>query len=114
MGLKERCELVNDIMSNRGNRFTWISPLLVDTHSNLNTKTLKELCIMCNIDWGLFVDEEDFIDRSLVKRRNEIAHGEEVYIGAEDIDGLVSRSVTLMRTFRNALENKVYSKTYAV
>jgi MAE_28990/MAE_18760-like HEPN len=48
----------------------------------------------------------------LVKRRNEVAHGYETYIARDEVDDLVSKVVGLMRLFRNALENKVYQRSY--
>jgi len=48
-----------------------------------------------------------------VKRRNAIAHGQQEYIQTDEIDDLVANILGLMGSFRNLLENKVYTKGYA-
>jgi hypothetical protein len=110
--LRDRCALVNDIIGSRENRFSRINRDLIDTSSNLTSRVLRDLCVVCAIDFEPFETASDFIDRILVKRRNEIAHGDETYIGADEVDDLVSKVAGLMRLFRNALENKVYQRSY--
>lgn len=112
VNLRDRCRLVADIMGSRDNRFSRVNPSLIDTGSNLNSRVLQEICTVCAIDFDLFETETDFIDRILVKRRNEIAHGESTFIEVTEMDDLVSVAVGLMRSFRNALENKIYSRSY--
>lgn len=114
MSLHDRCALVNDIVGSRENRFSRINKNLIDTGSNLTSRALQNICVVCSIDFGPFDADADFIDRILVKRRNHIAHGNEVYIRPDEVDDLVSKVVSLMRLFRNALENKVYQRSYLV
>ncbi|WP_334186597.1 MAE_28990/MAE_18760 family HEPN-like nuclease [Noviherbaspirillum sp.] len=53
-----------------------------------------------------------FIDVILLKRRNSIAHGEEAIVTIDEIDGLVDGTTSLMRAFKNEVENKIYQKAY--
>jgi hypothetical protein len=48
----------------------------------------------------------------LLKRRNLIAHGEDTFITIDDLDELTNETITLMRTFGDALENHVYVREY--
>jgi hypothetical protein len=48
----------------------------------------------------------------LLKRRNAIAHGQQTFVEADEIDDLVADVLALMSFFRNLLENKIYLKAY--
>jgi hypothetical protein len=93
-------------------RFSYISPSLIDTKSNLSSIVLKDLCIICAVDFSYFEARANFIDRILLKRRNSIAHGEETYIGSDELDTLIAECIGLMRAFKDGLRNKVYRKAY--
>lgn len=110
--LRARSELVSEILSAKSNRFSQIHPDLVNTGSNLKFETLKEICLVCGIDFKIFEPHETFIDIVLLKRRNSIAHGDDSVVAVEEIDGLVNDVIKIMRMFRNELENKVYTKAY--
>lgn len=113
MGVKARCELVNDILDGTGGRFSRLNPDLIDTRSNLNTDVIKDICIICGVDSSSFDQDRTFIDLILLKRRNAIAHGQQEFIQVDEIDDLVANVLALMGVFRNLLENKVYTKAYA-
>ena len=113
VGLEARCELVNNILDGTGGRFLYMNPDLVDTRSNLNTDVIKGICTICGVDSSHFDQSRIFIDVILLKRRNAIAHGQQEFIQADEIDGLVANILALMDFFRNLLENKVYTKAYA-
>jgi hypothetical protein len=54
----------------------------------------------------------DAYQMSWAKRRNLIAHGEDTFITIDDLDELTNETITLMRTFGDALENHVYVREY--
>lgn len=113
VSLEERCKLVNDILDGGDGRFSYVNPELVDTRSNLNTDVIRDICMICGIDSSHFETNRTFLDILLLKRRNAIAHGQQEYIQADEIDDLVAKLLALMSFFRNLLENKVYTKAYA-
>jgi hypothetical protein len=113
ISLEERCKLINDILDGRDGRFSYINPELVDTRSNLSTDVIKDICIICGVESVLFEENRIFLDTLLLKRRNAIAHGQQEYIQADEIDNFVANILALMGIFRNLLENKVYAKAYA-
>ena len=80
---------------------------LVDSHSNLNSRTLSDICLVCAMPENEFSDKASFIDVLLLKRRNSIAHGENTLIAYEDLELITSGTVELMRTFGDSLENLV-------
>jgi hypothetical protein len=110
--IEARCRLVNDIIDGTASKFNYVNPSLIDTKSNLNTDTVKEICIICSIDYSHFENRRDFLDRRILRRRNNIAHGQIEFIDESEIDGLVADILALMEHFRTLLENKVYLKQY--
>ena len=59
-----------------------------------------------------FANQEIFIDRLLLKRRNAIAHGEDTLVGIEDLETLTTQTIALMRGFGDALENRISLRGY--
>jgi hypothetical protein len=112
IGIEERCQLVKDILDSQNQRFSRYNTSLIDTRSNLNSEVLKEICIVCAIDFTPFATESTFIDVILLKRRNLIAHGEEIYVESHELDGIVTKGIALMRLFSDAIQNKVYTQSY--
>jgi hypothetical protein len=113
VSLKDRCDLINDILDGRGGRFGYMNPSLLDTQSNLNTDVIKDICLICAVDPSHFESQRTFIDIFVLKRRDAIAHGQQEYIQEDEIDDLVASVLSLMTHFRTLLENKVYTKAYA-
>ena len=113
VSLEARCKLINDILDGESGRFSYLNPDLVDTRSNLSTDVIKDICIICGVDSSHFEQNRTFLDVVLLKRRNAIAHGQQEFIKIDDIDDFVANILALMDSFRNLLENKVYTKGYA-
>ena len=113
VSLKERCNLINDILDGGSGRFSSVNPDLVDTRSNLNTDVIKDICLICGVDSNHFEQNRIFLDVLLLRRRNAIAHGQQEYIQTDEIDDFVANVLALMGSFRNLLENKVYTRAYA-
>ena len=61
-----------------------------------------------------FEEKASFIDILLVRRRNAIAHGEDTFIGVEDMEALTMETIGLMRAFGDALDNQVYLRLYKI
>ena len=112
VSLTERCALVDDILESREKSFRFINKDLLNTGSNLKFSVLQDICTVCGLDSRKFSEEEDFIDRVLLKRRNAIAHGDEAEVAISEIDRIIERTIGLMRQFKNELENIIYSKRY--
>lgn len=112
VSLKERCKLVNDILDGGSGRFAYLNPDLIDTHSNLNTGVVCDICTICGVDSKHFEDNSSFLDLILLRRRNAIAHGEQDCVDAFDVNVFVANVLSLMAAFRNLLENKIYLKAY--
>lgn len=112
-GIKDRCDLINEILDSSCRRFKYINQDLIDTRSNLNTDVVKDICRICGVDSAHFEDKRTFIDLLLLKRRNAIAHGQQENIRVDEINDFVDNVIAIMDAFRSLLENKVYTKAYA-
>jgi RiboL-PSP-HEPN len=110
--VEDRCRLISDVLNSSQNRFSRINPALIETKSNLNSNILKDICLICSIDFSYFQTKTIFIDVILLKRRNSIGHGEETCVDSNELDTLIAEGVGLMRSFKDALQNKVYTKSY--
>lgn len=87
----------------------------VNTKSNLNSEVLKEILYKLGIPEDRFITYYLIIDSSLLKIRNEIAHGENTSARADsalDVDGFLAlyhKVFELIELYRNEIENYIYS-----
>lgn len=110
--ISARCDLVDEILNASDRRFARVNEDIVNTRSNLNSDVFADICLVCGVPAELFTDQATFIDVVLLKRRNAIAHGEETLVGIDDLDMLPSQTISLMRGFGDALENRIYLRSY--
>ena len=110
--IKQRCDLVDEILNSSDLRFSRIHEDLVSTKANLNFDVFTDICLVCGVPVVDFNDKSTFIDVFLLKRRNAVAHGEETGVQIEDMDQIGDETVAIMRAFGNALENNVCLQTY--
>lgn len=110
--ISERCDLISEIMNSSERRFSRPNEELVNTKSNLNFDVFSDICLVCCVPINLFEDKSSFIDAILLKRRNAIAHGEDTFVGIQDLDKVTGETISLMRTFGDALDNQVTLRSY--
>ncbi|MGY3585798.1 hypothetical protein ACVIGB_005145 [Bradyrhizobium sp. USDA 4341] len=110
--ISERCNLVDEILNASNRRFSKVNEDLINTKANLNHDVLIDICLVCGIPTELFADHKTFLDIVLLKRRNEIAHGEDTLVSINDLDELTTKTIALMRSFGDLLENRIYLKEY--
>ena len=111
-GLAERCSLIDEILDSSQRRYTRVNESLINTKANLNFEVFTDICLVCNLSPKAFDGKAIFIDVFLLKRRNQIAHGEETFIEVSDLEELAETTISLMRTFGDELENHIYLKGY--
>jgi len=110
--LDGKLKLLLEIDRARELRFSSVSPDIIDSGSNLNTDQTRQICTVCGISADFLSGHEDFLDVELLKRRNQIAHGEWATIGADQVDSLSDGVLDLMTMFRNEIENAIVGETY--
>ena len=110
--ITERCALVDELLNSSDHRFSRVNEELVNTKANLSFEVFTDICLVCCVPVQPFAEKATFVDVVLLKRRNAIAHGESTFAAIEDLDEITSQTVTMMRAFGDALENRVYLKLY--
>ena len=108
----ERLTILRELVQKREARFVRASVDDVETRSNLNSAVLSELCMISGVNVDHFRDEFDFIDKILLSRRNNIAHGQEIYITEADFREMSDRTISIMRQYRDSIENNVILGAY--
>ncbi|ASJ76208.1 MAE_28990/MAE_18760 family HEPN-like nuclease [Granulosicoccus antarcticus] len=110
--VSQRCEFIDQLLDSSDKRFTRIDEDLVNTKSNLNYDVFLDICLVCGLPSDGWAKLSTFIDVILLKRRNEIAHGENTFIDISDLDEITNNTVALMRSFGDALDNQASLEKY--
>ena len=84
----------------------------ISTNSNLDSRTLMDVCSTLGLSFQAFAAKSLFIDAKLVGQRNHIAHGENQEILKQDLEDIKSEVVILIDLFRNEIENAVTSSAF--
>lgn len=84
----------------------------INTESNLTSKVFENIALSLDIGLEAYNTKFNLIDESLVKRRNQIAHGEYLDVTGREFGELVADVVSLMRLYKNDLENAASLETY--
>jgi hypothetical protein len=108
----EDMEMINSILkleieSARSGRHDRIS-----ARSNLNSSVLKEICHLTGVDYASYANYSEFLDKDLLEKRNHIAHGKSIPLNLEEINNLRDQVLSLMRMFKDDIENNVVLKSY--
>jgi hypothetical protein len=89
-----------------------LSSSVIRTKGNLNSDILKDIHFMLGLDYAIFETKSNFIDISLLQRRNSIAHGEYLNIDYARFKELHSITIEILELFRNQIENAASTKIY--
>lgn len=84
----------------------------VNTESNLTSRVFENIAASLDIDPAGYDTKFNLIDESLVKRRNQIAHGEFLDISGREFSELVTDVVGVMRLYKTDLENAASLELY--
>ena len=77
----------------------------VNTRSNLNSKTLREILALLGLDGKNYLSKGPLLDKKLLENRNRVAHGERVEIDPDDYNLLHSEIIQLADWFRTDVQN---------
>jgi hypothetical protein len=87
---------------------------VISTRSNLNSEVLRDLCCFLSLDIEQFKNDFDFLDKILLNRRNNIAHGQFIEIDIGMLRDMSERVIEMMRKFNNLVDNEVNLQGYRV
>jgi hypothetical protein len=80
----------------------------IDTESNLSSTVFERIAISV----GAYKTKYVLIDKSLLERRNNIAHGEFLDVDQDDFEKLSDEVIVLLRFYKNDLQNMVQASHY--
>lgn len=78
---------------------------VINTKSNLNSEVMNDILSMIGFDNKNYQTKNNFIDESLLARRNSIAHGEYVDLSFDSYEDISDTVISLLRQFKNDIEN---------
>lgn len=84
----------------------------INTESNLTSSVFSNIAQSIDIAIDQYETKFKLIDESLVNRRNSIAHGEYLDLKSAQFIDLVDEVLTLMRLYKNDLENAASQASY--
>jgi hypothetical protein len=111
---KQKIELIYKILASGDKKFRRVDEQIITAMSNLNSTVLGNLCEYLSIDVKQFEDDYDFIDKILLYRRNNIAHGQYISVDEDGLEQMSDRVIKIMRLFNNLIENDVVLGAYRV
>ncbi|MRT18823.1 hypothetical protein FYM52_00385 [Comamonas sp. CAH-2] len=86
----------------------------VDTESNLSSVVFQNIAISLGIQTERYAVYSNFLDKSLLERRNKIAHGEYLDIDAEAFGKLADEVLNLLRMYKTDIENLASTTAYRI
>lgn len=84
----------------------------ISTNSNLNSSVFDDIAVSLGIKTSIFEPKYNFIDKSLLYRRNNIAHGEYLELDKKSYSELSEEVLILVRQFKTEIENSAIQKKY--
>lgn len=84
----------------------------INTESNLTSKVFGNIAKSLDLDVEKYATKFNLIDESLVKRRNQVAHGEYVDLNGREFGELVNDILQLMRDYKVDLLNAASMEAY--
>jgi hypothetical protein len=105
-------DLVNHLTTNSSLSATANYSTTINTKANLNSSVFTDISLSIGIAIAPYETKFNFIDESLLKRRNEIAHGNYLDIDSTAFREIVDEVIGLMRQFKNDIMNSAIQKSY--
>lgn len=85
---------------------------VIEEVGNLNFATFSEIASFLNLDLSFYEARKNFIDETLISKRNRIAHGEWIEIDRDSVYSIFSETNILMRSYKTDIENAITAKSY--
>ena len=107
-----RIEAMKFLMSEMKSKadFSWRGQ--IDTGSNLTFDRFSDIAAAIGINVSRYETRKNFVDKSLVKRRNLIAHGAKVDLDINGFMDVADQVQDLLQRFKTDLEDCISNKSY--
>lgn len=84
----------------------------VSNVGNLNFDMFEQVASFIDVDPSGYTARKNLIDQSLLKQRNEIAHGEFLMVDEASFSSMSREVLTLLRQFKDDVQNALVQKSY--
>ena len=108
----EQVAFLSNVVDSGGSQLRTVDGDILSTRSNLNSAVLQDLCCFLSLDITQFESDFDFLDKILLYRRNNIAHGQFIEIDIDTLRDMSERVIEMMRKFNNLVDNEVNLQGY--
>lgn len=85
---------------------------VIQTGSNLSSSIFREIACVLGLDYSSYETKQILIDKTLLARRNSIAHGEYSYLDKEEYLELHLQVIGMMNTFSKQIEDCATIEAY--
>jgi hypothetical protein len=85
---------------------------VIKTGSNLSSNVFQQILALLGIDYQPYALKQVLIDERLLKKRNQIAHGEYLDVDIVSYRELHQEVIGMMDSFRDQIENYAVQKLY--
>ncbi len=109
---KKNIDIIRFLMDETDTRATLSYRGIIDTESNLDSRVFENIASSIGIDTSQYETKYNFIDKSLLDRRNRIAHGEYLDVNQNDFLVLSDELLEILRQFKNDIENSTALDKY--
>jgi hypothetical protein len=110
----DQISFLSSVLDSGDSQLRAVDEDVLHTRSNLNSEVLQDLCCILSLDVDQFTDDFDFLDKILLYRRNNIAHGQYIEIDINMLQDMSDRVIEMMRKFNNLVDNEVNLQGYRV
>lgn len=105
---------VSEIIKTRGEKVRIDIEPHIKKIGNLNYDAFSEIANTLGVSSSEYKAKEQLIDERLLATRNKIAHGKDMEVECDEFDDVSDEVISLMRRYKNDIENSVAEKTFLV
>ena len=85
---------------------------LSDTKSNLNSEVFETIVANIGLDTTAFKSKYPYLDGTILKNRNDFAHGDNKWVDINTSIDISNTVVELIESFKTLVQNAIVLKTY--
>jgi hypothetical protein len=85
---------------------------IVDTKSNLNFELAERLILVAGLPVSFLSSSQKFINETLLKKRNHIAHGRRESVDRQDFDKICEKVIEIISQLKDEIQNAVDKQQY--
>jgi hypothetical protein len=105
-------EIVKFFIGNLSERASISDSSKPNTKANLSAEVFENIACAIGVNPANYEAKFKFIDESLLRRRNEIAHGSYLDVDRDSFEKLQEEVIILLRQYKTDIENSATLKSY--